>query len=241
MKIDYAIVATDNNPLYFDFWEVVKKVWINKIKIKPLLIYITDVDEVRDNGDHIIHKIKKVEGINTGFQSQISRLYISKFYPEQVCLTSDIDMIPLNYDFFNKRLEDVNEDSLVIMSPDAYNDDRRFPMCYNAAKGKLFNEILKLDETFEEFCTRLQEMGWGWDTDEYYLGSMIYNYNDKSKIVKIPRGDGGWTSGFASKRIDRGMWSYDINLLKDNYYIDCHSLRPYSQYKKTIDELIENL
>ena len=38
MIIDYAIVSTNDNPTYKDFWEVVKPVWINHIKIKPILV-----------------------------------------------------------------------------------------------------------------------------------------------------------------------------------------------------------
>ena len=48
MIIDYAIVSTNDNPTYKDFWEVVKPVWINHIKIKPILVNIGDCDEVID-------------------------------------------------------------------------------------------------------------------------------------------------------------------------------------------------
>ena len=41
-----------------------------------------------------------------------------------------------------------------------------------------------------------------------------------------------------SRRVDRGNWRYDSNLLKSGYYIDSHLLRPYSNYKKYIDELL---
>ena len=45
----------------------------------------------------------------------------------------------------------------------------------------------------------------------------------------------------ALNRIDRVFWRYDIEVLKNGNYIDCHSLRPYSTYKKQVDELINNI
>jgi len=87
MKIDYIIVSTNDNNLYKDFWPVVKKLWYELIGIKPILVEICDTNEIVDYGDHIIHKIKKIEDIDTGFQSQIARMYVTKFYQNSVCLT----------------------------------------------------------------------------------------------------------------------------------------------------------
>lgn len=242
MKIDYAILSTNEKPLYKDFWPVVKPVWINYIKIKPILIEITDVDEVNDHGDWIIFKIKKIEGIDTGLQSQIARIWITKFYQNEVCLISDIDMLPMNEDYFKKNVEDVDEDSLVIYSADAYPEPKkRFPMCYNAAKGKTFSEILELDKftSFEDFCRQLEKRGEGWNTDELFFGEKIYSYHNQNKIVKLKR---GWDSGIANLRVDRIRWNhepYDSKKVKE--YIDSHLLRPYSTYKIKIDKLIEEL
>ena len=88
MKIDYSIVSCDDNPLYSNFWDIVKDLWINLIGIKPILVKISDTDEIENYDNYIIHNFKKIEGINTGFQSQIARMYVTKFYPEDVCLTS---------------------------------------------------------------------------------------------------------------------------------------------------------
>ena len=95
MKIDYVIVSTDDNKLYSDFWEPVKNLWFNLVGIKPLLVKITDNDDVVEYDDCIIHNFKKIDGINTGFQSQIARMYVTRYYQNSVCLTSDIDMLPL--------------------------------------------------------------------------------------------------------------------------------------------------
>jgi hypothetical protein len=233
MKIDYVIVSTDNNPLYYEFWDIVKDLWINLIGIKPILVNICDVDNIVDYGEFIIHNIKKVENLNTGFQSQIARMYVTKFYGDKVCLTSDIDMLPLNKDYFTKKVETLDDDSLVIFSSDAYQNKKRFPICYNAAKGDLFNDILNLNKSFTEYANQLQQLNLGWDTDELYFGERVYNYQHQTKINYLKR---EWINGIAKNRVDRVDWNYSTSKL--NEYIDSHSLRPFSIYKKEILELI---
>ena len=40
MKPTKAIVATDNNPIYYPFWNTVSKFWYKVIGIEPVLIYV---------------------------------------------------------------------------------------------------------------------------------------------------------------------------------------------------------
>jgi hypothetical protein len=237
MKIEYAIVSSNNNRTYLDFWPIVNNLWSNLIGIKPILVLISDKNLVTDYGTHIIHELKEVKGVDTGLQSQISRMYITKYYQDSVCITSDIDMLPLSHNYFNNVVNDIDENHMVILSSDAYENKFRFPICYNVAKGSLFNEILDLNVDFPEYIDRLLKYNWGWDTDELYFGLKINEFKDKEKIHLFNR---GWSNGIANKRIDRVVWRYDVNVLKKDNYIDCHSLRPYETYKNVIDELIIN-
>jgi hypothetical protein len=234
MKIDFVIVSTDDNPMYSDFWPVVKNLWSNLVGIKPILVKISDTDEIIEDDECIIHNIKRINGIKTGLQSQIARMFVTKYYKDSVCLTSDIDMLPLSKSYFTSDIENLNNDSMVIFSSDAYEYIDRYPICYNAAKGSLFTEILQLDVSFEEYCNRLLSLGWGWDTDELYFGKMINSYYDQSKITKLNR---GWSFGVAKDRLDRIRWKYDPNNFK-NQFIDSHSLRPYSTHKTQIDKIV---
>ena len=234
MKIDFVIVSTDDNPLYSEFWPVVKNLWSNLVGIKPILVKISDTDEIIESDECIIHNLKKVDGIKTGLQSQIARMFVTKYYKDSVCLTSDIDMLPLSKKYFTSDIENLNNDSMVIFSSDAYKNVNRYPICYNAGKGSLFSEILQLDVSFEEYCNRLLSLGRGWGTDELYFGKMINSYYDQSKITKLNR---GWSFGVAKDRLDRIRWKYDPNNFKDQF-IDSHSLRPYSTHKTQIDKIV---
>ena len=235
MKIDYVILSSDNTPMYYDFWPIVRDLWINIIGIKPIFVHICEEDKIIDNGDHIIHKFKSIEGINSGLQSQLSRMYVTKFYPDSVCLTSDIDMLPLTKKYFTEITLPYSDDSLVILSADAYPNKVRYPICYNVGKGKIFNEVLDLECDFKTYCERLKSFNWGWDSDELYFGKKVLEYDKPEKIIKLNR---GWYQGRALNRIDRVVWHYEVDKLKKGQYYDCHSIRPYSKYKTEIDRLV---
>lgn len=238
MKIDYAIVSCDDNKLYSEFWEPVKKLWFELIGIKPLLVKISNNNEIHEYNDCIIHNLKKVDGVDTGFQSQIARMYVTQFYQDKVCLTSDIDMLPLSKKYFVDNIEKYNEENLIILSSDAYKNINRYPICYNAAKGKLFKEILNLPISFEEYVFNLKNYNQGWDTDELYFGFKVNSYFNQDKIVKLNR---GWENGRATNRIDRVNWNYNLNKLKSFGYIDSHSLRPYNVYFNEINRMLDNI
>lgn len=237
MKIDYSIVASDSNPMYLDFWPIVRDLWIRLIKIKPILVLISDKNLVTDYGDYIIHEVESVQNHSTAFQSQIVRMYITKYYKNSICLTSDIDMLPLSYEYFNSIVNNEKEDSIVILSSDAYQNIR-YPLCYNVASGSTYNEILNLDCSFQEYCDRLESYKQGWSTDELYFGKCVHEFQQKERIILKQR---GWSLGMALNRIDRVQWNYDIETLKSGRYVDCHSLRPYSQFKNEVDKLLFDL
>jgi hypothetical protein len=146
-------------------------------------------------------------------------------------------MLPLSHYYFNNIVNELNDDSLAILSSDAYTTVR-YPLCYNVGKGQIFNDVLDLNCEFDEYCDRLSKFEQGWDTDELYFGKCVNEFSDKERICLLNR---GWQFGMAINRIDRVRWLYDINLLKAGHYIDSHSLRPYSQYKIEVDKMINSL
>jgi len=235
MDLDYVIVSTNSEPLYYDFWEVIKSVWYKVIEVKPILVFISDENSIEYFDDHIIVKIKSIPNIDTGFQAQVSRMWVTQFFKDKICLTSDIDMLPINKKYFKDSIKDITGDKLVIYSSDAYKNQKRYPICYNAAKGQVFEEVLKLNtfKDFEDYCVYLLSRNEGWDTDELYFGECVDSFHKDNLIVKLNR---GWNMGFANNRIDRGRWGYNKDEILS--YVDSHMLRPYKRYKTEIDELI---
>ena len=251
MTIDKVIFSCDDNPKYQGLWEVVSEICYKKLDITPVLFHITDEDSdfVQDKFG-LVKKVKRIPNVPTGFQSQIYRMFGTKFFQDEICITSDIDMLMLDKSYFFKPLELIDEDDLVIYSSDAYDDDRpecvgiysgnRYPICYVLGKGVTFNKILNTDCDFKEYVIQLLIKGYPThDMDELYFGECVNKKNHGVKVHKLKR---GYTSPFICKdRVDRinddFFNDYDKDKLINNQYIDFHLSRPYSKYKKEIDEI----
>lgn len=241
MKIDYAVLGSDLNPMYLDFWPLISKIWREIFNITPVLALICDEDsDIFDDGCGLVKKFKAVDDINTGLQSQIVRFYLSKYLTGNILLT-DIDMAPLSRKYFIDDVSNFDENKFYVFSSDNPEclANHEYPICYNLAHSSLYIKILDLNKTWEEFVKELEAMNFGWGTDQRFLFKKLNEYKEKNpdSIVLMNR---GW-QGPAKGRIDRLSWNYDPSLVKDGHYIDSHLLRPYSAYKPYVDDLIKNL
>ena len=281
MKINKAIFGVDDS-YFLEFWPIQAKICKKLLGIEPVLFYICDEDsDFYHDGNGMVKKIKKVRNnqngniVHSGLLACIVRMYGTKYFPDEVCLTCDLDMLMINKDYFVNQIEKYDDNSLVIYSSDAYDLNRPesvelfnnepFPFTqemynypYNAAKGKVFNQILNTDCTFEEFVNRHANYKPGynfmWMIDEFYFADCVNNKNHNVEVHKLKR---GYTSPWiADRRIDRGNfpvqleWEgeiefqnkygvYDEQKLKDGYYIDANCCRPYSKYKDEIDKVVD--
>jgi hypothetical protein len=103
-------------------------------------------------------------------------------------------------------------------------------MCYVLSHSSNFRKYLNIENmNFSEYCEMLSEKyKESWNTDENFMYDQFKNYSDKL-VIK---------SRELYRRVDRGNWRYDVNLLKSGFYIDSHMLRPYNVHKEKINQLI---
>ncbi len=266
MKIDKVIVSCDNSHYQY-YWPIVAKVCKKIIKATPVLFLIDNEDsDFYFDGNGLVKKVKSLPDINTGIQSLFYRMYGTKLFLNEVCLISDIDMMLLNHDYFQGTIKDFDENSLVVYSSDAYNKEREdsknifstdmFAMCYVAAKGEVFEDVLDLHGDFSDFVERLQnhnlEKGVEWFGDEVYLTNRVNLFSEKYNIHKLVR---GYQEGFKVKdRIEKWQFPveftipemkqqsiedgcYSEKLLSEGYYKDCHCVRPYGWYEDEIHKV----
>ena len=230
MKIDRVIMASDTNPTYLDFWPMVSRAWSTIVGVRPTLALISDKDIQIDQTYGEVIRIKPIEGISTAFQSQVIRLLLPFYFQNEVCLISDIDMIPLQKNYFLDAVATIANNCLVIYREPDNEWEQRFYMCYVAAQGKTFSSIFGIKKEADIFTImRLwHAQNLGWDTDEKMLYRLIKQWKEaptKCKRLHLP----------IEKRIDRSDWHYDISLLQQQWYIDSHMIRPYSAHKAELD------
>jgi len=251
MKIDKIIFGCDDNVGYLDFWKDNSEICKKVLGVTPILFHITDEDsDFYEDEYGIIKKIKKISNIETGFQAQNIRFYATKFFENETCVIGDIDMFLLDKNYFNK-INNISDDDFVIMESDAYSPDRpetltwrgngRYYAPYTTGKGKTFNKILDLPDTFENYIKRLISLKWGFATDELYLANKVDNQNE----IKTHFLTRGWMSDFyCPKRIEKinfyetGGSKLSINDNLDiKFFIDCHCPNPYDVYCEKIKKI----
>lgn len=235
LKIDRVIISSDAKPLYLDYWPMVAKAWTKLIGLRPTLAFIGS-DEVKVDetyGDVI--RFKPIPGVSVALQAQTIRLLVPTLFPDEVCMTSDVDMLPISKKFFVDSIKDVPDDHIVIHN--GKPEYKQYPMCYFVAKGKLFQEILGVSDTdsIADIITQWSKIGWGWNTDELVMRRALNAWSGFKTNV---------TWGYTLKdrppvrRLDRSKWHVSAKKVAQGYYTEAHMIRPYSFHKKKIDKLL---
>lgn len=239
LKIDRVILASDTNPLYLPFWPLVARAWKERIGIQPTLALIAEDDIAIDTSIGDVIRFKPIPGIKTSMQAQVMRLLLPIYFPDQVCIISDIDMLPISKEYFINSVADIPDDKFVVYRDHGYGTNSlRFPMCYNAGKGYLFQSIFKIN-TVEDIPQKIKEwaaLNCGWETDEVMLYKHVRgweHFNDKCVLLHH--------TSMVPQRIDRADWKYSKNKLKEGYYVDSHMVRPLDKFYKEIKELTDDL
>ena len=184
MKVQKVIFSSDDS-YYLDFWKLNSEITKKKLGITPVLFHITDEEtDFFEDEFGIVKKIKKLPDISPGVQAQIVRMYGTKYFSEEVCLTNDIDMLLFDKEYLEKNLKNIDENDLVILNSDAYDPIRpecvgifsgpdRYPICYVAAKGKTFNELLGTNVSFSDYAKKIESFGIPGHNDELYFGKVV--------------------------------------------------------------------
>lgn len=249
MKIDKAIVSSDDNPFYLDFWPLVSRVWKEKFGITPVLLYVSDSEYEPTTEYGEVYKYKPVEGVPVYLQTLWVRYFHPSTEPETTWAISDIDMFPVSREYFLDRVSSIEDNSYVHLDP-SIGEYKKFPSCYHIAKGSVFTDVLDLPLDWEMSAWQVHSSNLGsdpgghltgktsWFADEQYAtNKILQKINIGYNNIKFIERDGGRYG----HRLDRSNFVYDTSMLDRNEFYDCHSIRPYSQYKNQIDKLVEDI
>ena len=234
MRIDKVILASDKNDKYLSFWPKVSEVWKN-IGIDPILIFVgtEPIDLCKD--DNVFFFDSKE--INPGFIARNIRMLYPALFPNDICLLSDIDIMPLDKDYFLKYPNKLDSDSLLIFRSNLVTNSQ-IPICWNAAKGSLWGEIFKIYEKNDIYKTLLK---WSHETKNDSV-SAWYNdqiklkfYVEKLQIEKPNKVLNYDDDDFGFRRLDRSNYTHAVKSIFNNEkYTDFHMPTPYTRNKLLI-------
>lgn len=222
--LDIAIMSVNEDENYLSYWPVVKFAWINLIKVKPVLIVVSDREDHTDYGDHHIFHIKRSNKLSEVMQSQLARIWGVNLFPNEKVIWSDIDMVPLDYNFFHKETE--HDDILVYSGGE--DDPNNVMMCYFAGNGRNMAKVFKSDTTWENFLSIVEKntIHKGWFIDQEYVSNCINEVINLKDIRNVFTNDSNLSLNFKnffkikkylnSKTIKRAFDMKNINIVKFN-------------------------
>lgn len=251
MLLDLCLLSCDLNPLYYDFYPLIRKYWKDIVGIDCILILIAeDVPyTLREERDSII-LFPPLPDIPTAFQAQCIRLLYPCILTEyKGIIISDMDMIPLQKNFFVDTIKDLSDDTFCIYR-DVISEYKQYPMCYCAGSSETWNSLFKIriihdlrERITSWYCKNDYQISSAnsemWAQDQIQLFNYVNNNNTTTKVVKYSDKDTNF------ERLDR----VDIDFISKNKeeiktqiesgkYSDFHLPRPYSAYKTLLEDIL---
>jgi hypothetical protein len=258
MKIQKVLFSSSDE--YLDFWEPISRIFYEKLGIESVLVYFGELFASEKYG-----KVIRVKPLSYPRRIQLlwSRIWWTKTEPNTTWMLGDIDLFPLQKTRFIDDISDISDDYHVHLGynkisnpPDLWMEKGSrdggadLVSHYHVAKGHVFDKNFDLHDSFEEACKFIYESkqyGLGFFCEAFRNEEMMYHCccehlttekirnKLKSKSISF---DGIWYD--YSQCLSRGCkMNYDEYLLKNNYYIDFHSLRPYTPNKETINKILD--
>lgn len=242
MKLKYAVVSSNSNPEYLDFWPYVAKAWKSLIGLEPILLYIDEKEPpewVHDHGK--VYYFKALKEWSIAQQAQCIRFWAARILDEPFII-SDMDMLPISKDYYLNQAEYIGDSGIISYSSDIikyrwYRTNPQYPMCYLAGDTNSFIDVLDLnDEDYKNFLLRLKEMNIRSGTDQKFF----YNQVTRKRFSNIKHLERGWIEEkYATRRLDKVIWpKSDYDALE---YIDCHLPRPMNSNKYICQQLFKKL
>lgn len=258
MRIQKVLFSSSEE--YCDFWEPVSKIFYEKLGMESVLIFFGDKNKFKLSEKY--GKVITFDPLPYPLRIQLlwSRIWYAKTEPNTTWLLGDIDLFPLQQHRFIDMIAHIPENYHVHL---AHNKISNPPYLwkekgpreggadltshYHVAKGSVFDKNFELHETFEEACKFIYE------SKKYGLGFFCETFNndewryhcccehlttekirEKLKDLQFIGLDYLYEQG-----INRPHANYNIDLLKNGWYIDFHSLRPYTANKEKIQEILD--
>jgi hypothetical protein len=183
----------------------------------------------------------QINEIPTDFIAQNIRVLSMPYFKDSIVLTTDIDMIPMNPDIYEKYiLKSYYEKSFIVLRDQLVNE---YPICYLVSPSDLAREIIvssnkQLSNLIQLVWNQLIQAkihyssthgGSGWNFDQKYIYNAIEDFSDRKRITKFRDCETGF---YRIDRVDNPLrvfaklfsskifTDYHLNLpIKKNYFL----------------------
>lgn len=255
------VLSSDLNHDYLFFVATSCLVWYH-FGFKPLLLAIGDPEEWKEHkrGNLMLWQcreramaevvfVPEIEGMRRSTVAQMSRIYASAFVdnPDDFLLTSDIDMWPLDKDWYQPR----DPDKIHLHGANLMKHVNQYPISYIGMKVKHWRSVMNLRQemTAPEAAVQLLKSDYqsvmgasddgmkAWCCDEKLFSTRLHQFAQPDLHLRIDRV--GSRHGFVGGRVDRGNW---VPPAPREKLVDAHLLRPgYDAHWENLKKLLSTI
>lgn len=267
MRLSSCLVASDLNPLYLDFFPVVRKLWMEVVGLRVKLVLIADeIPASMETWAEDIVLFPPLPGVNTAFQAQCIRLLYPALMEAEAkggaVIISDMDIVPMCRRYYTDPISGFPDNNFVVYRGNVLiSDSAQIAMCYNAARPAIWGEIFgshgRIDgiedvrRILADWAAQCSEYdgrhgGQGWSFDQRVLFERVRAWAsqgpNKTRISVLDDGKTGFQRLDRSDLMRAGALSLaQAELIRDHLYTDYHLLRPYADYKMANDRIVQIL
>lgn len=262
--IDIVTLSCNDSPVYWEFWNPVSRHWKQNFGIHPVLFYYGEYNSNLSTEHGTIVYQEYIPNVPDYVAATWGRFWVTKHFPNKMCLISDIDMFPLSRKFFLEQSCPV-KDEYVHLNADAYHvgdfdcwktNGITVPICYHLATSEVLHSVYNFSESYSIEMSKLLSQNYSeyqsgfavtnethlqdasaanggmWGIDEMYSTSMLRSFHHAGgKVNTVNR-------ILPQQRLCRSRIQYQLSSFGLGSHIDFHSLRPYSQHKDVIEEIV---
>jgi hypothetical protein len=257
MKFDRVILSCDDNPKFVDFWPIVSKAWNKLFGVKVSLAVVGASSEMFhvEHSWQTVMSVAPVENIPTGNQAKMARyFYATLLQDATLCMTNDMDLLPLQADYYNDLLRQRPKNHFMTIGGELYAgvEKGKFTAGYLTAESRIWRMLMNPDNLGWQDWIKSFESVRVFDDKEDIRKAVHHEHPDtfsdesvlRAMLAKNPvpcchlrRGYDPYTV----RAIDRAAWHVDQKKLSEGTYVEAHLLRPYAENKARIDPLLKHI
>jgi hypothetical protein len=251
LPFDKVVVATDDNPKFYEFVPIVSAAWKKFFpEVELHIAFVTDrlwndplVVEMERHA--IVSLFPNLPGVPSGNMAKMARFFLAALFWNDVVMIEDIDTIPLQRDFFIEKTELRKPGTLLAVGRELYENTAhkgKFPISTMTAEGRVFHDLLFRGfyaDTIEELIgewkgLRVYDDKESIDHSSDPIANPDTYFSDESLMrvliqrSEVPVTDVERRVNINESWIDRSWWRVSPSLLEKGLYVIANMPRPMS-------------
>lgn len=257
-SIDQIILSCNEDDTYSGFWIPVAQAY--KKMFPNLIIHLAFLTNREDNDEIVIEfrkhgkvtLFKPVNYISEFGQAKMIRFILASEQDCDVCYIDDIDLFPLSKTFITDKTSQRPENTLLCVGGEVYHGAENsgcYPISQMTAEGYLWKRIINpsnksYSELLEDWsktvkynkCENIRiELDFS-KGDHFSDEKLLRRLISENPVPKFEL-ERGYDNVLEST-LDRGDWKLDLDKLNNHGYFNAHGIRPYKDYIKEYEPLI---